>query len=123
MTATIKLKGMTISRSELEDVISRAETRKQQRESGESSGNRNQRNALISELVLASTLQQYPECKCEERGLRAGMSIVDAIDLGAGCTASDTHWEERDGVREWVSSPGKGFVCPRLDKVRRIYGR
>lgn len=119
----ITLKGMTISRQELEDVINRAETRKQQRESGETGGSRRERNGVISELVLASTLNDYPTCRCEEHGLHAGMTVIDAIDLGAGCTASDTHWEEINGTREWVSSPGKGFVCPRLDKIRRTYGR
>lgn len=65
----------------------------------------------VSAEVLAETGEKHPECQCDKFGLAAGITMPELRDLGAGCT---------DGR----NPGGHGrFVCPRLDKVRRRYGK
>lgn len=71
--------------------------------------------ATVRGEVIAETRGQYPECGCEELGLRAGMPTAELIDLEAGCT----------GAIHRFGSPGArgGWVCERLNKVRRQHGK
>lgn len=49
------------------------------------------------------------ECSCEQLGLRPGMTVDALMRMGAGCCGTNIN-------------PGRGWVCPRLSKLRRIYG-
>lgn len=45
-------------------------------------------------------------CTCEQHGLRPGLTRKELGHLGAGCCDSSIN-------------PGKGWVCPTLDRLRR----
>lgn len=64
--------------------------------------------AVVSAAVLAETARTNRNCHCEDHGLKAGMLVEDLIELESGCTGLPT---------------GPGWVCPRLDAVRRKYGK
>jgi hypothetical protein len=56
--------------------------------------------------LIAASAKAHPRCRCE---LRADMTREQLIGLGAGCTAS-----------RYLGDVG--WVCPRLDHVRRRLG-
>ena len=56
--------------------------------------------------VIAESAKDHPRCRC---ALRPSMSREDLVSLGAGCTAS-----------RYLGDIG--WVCPRLDFVRRRLG-
>jgi hypothetical protein len=56
--------------------------------------------------VIAESAKGHPRCRCE---LRADMTRDELVALGAGCTASRHVGDV-------------GWVCPRLDTVRRRLG-
>lgn len=56
--------------------------------------------------VIAESAKDHPRCRCT---LRADMTREDLLGLGAGCTAS-----------RYLGDIG--WVCPRLDQVRRRLG-
>lgn len=60
---------------------------------------RKQRDALQD--AIRDTRERWPRCRCQLRGIR---TIDELQALGAGCTAP-------------------GYVCPRLDTIRRRLGR
>jgi hypothetical protein len=64
--------------------------------------------------VLADTLARYPGCNCHKLGLVAGVYVSDLHLLGAGCTTSLPDIGRPRGTRP-------GYVCPRLDAIRRFY--
>lgn len=76
--------------------------------------------ATVSAEVLAETLKSYPKCRCEELGLRAGLPVAELIELEAGCTSS--HAKARFENRR-VDHHDRGFVCDRLNTIRRRYGK
>lgn len=56
--------------------------------------------------LLAQTAKAHPRCRCQ---LRANMTLDELMRLGAGCTGSR-------GIGD------VGWVCPRLNEVRRKLG-
>lgn len=58
-------------------------------------------NTFVSEAVLVATREKFPKCKCEDLGLRSGMSIRETGKVNC-C----------DGM----------WICPRIDRIRRKYG-
>jgi hypothetical protein len=56
--------------------------------------------------LIAESASDHPRCRCE---LRADMTREQLVALGAGCTAS-----------RYLGDIG--WVCPRLDTVRRRLG-
>jgi hypothetical protein len=56
--------------------------------------------------LIAESAKDHPRCRCE---LHPNISHEQLIALGAGCTAS-RHLGD------------VGWVCPRLDRVRRRLG-
>jgi hypothetical protein len=56
--------------------------------------------------LIAASAEDHPRCRCE---LRADMTREQLMGLGAGCTAS-----------RYLGDVG--WVCPRLDHVRRRLG-
>ncbi len=72
---------------------------------------------VVSEEVLKETGARYEGCRCDELGLAAGMLVTDLIELGSGCTG-----ETIDG-RKVHRVNSTGWVCQRLDLVRRRYGK
>jgi hypothetical protein len=56
--------------------------------------------------AIADSAHDHPRCCCD---LRASMTREQLVDLGAGCTASRYFGDI-------------GWVCPRLDQVRRRMG-
>lgn len=62
----------------------------------------------VTEADVALTRNEFQSCKCEDHGLHSGMSVDALMRLGSGCTGGD-------GFRQ-------GWVCPRLVRLRRIYG-
>lgn len=75
--------------------------------------------ATVGEDVLADTRNRYPECRCEELGLRAGMPVEELIELEAGCTG--TPGRRRLGTL--YNDYQAGWVCDRLNHIRRRYGK
>jgi hypothetical protein len=69
---------------------------------------------------MEEALRSNPTCRCEELGLRAGMPVGELIDLEAGCTSS-LNKAKLNGTKATHSD--RGFVCPRLDTIRRRYGK
>ena len=112
---------MTVKRSTLQRIAEATQAREAAAANGngESSGS----TRHVTPEVLAATREDYPTCQCEELdpGLRAGMLVSELILLEEGCTGSRQ--------RAWLSgsapshSTPPGWVCQRLDKVRRIYGK
>lgn len=72
----------------------------------------NERMRRVRLADIALTGSEYPSCRCGEDhvGLMADMTVHQLMGLGSGCTDSRFH----DG--------GQGWVCPRLVRLRRIYG-
>jgi len=56
--------------------------------------------------LIAASAKDHPRCRCE---LRSDMTVEQLIGRGAGCTAS-----------RYLGDVG--WVCPRLDYVRRRVG-
>ena len=56
--------------------------------------------------LIAESASDHPRCRCD---LRTDMTRDELVGLGAGCTASRYLGEI-------------GWVCPRLDRVRRRLG-
>lgn len=96
---------LTISRAKLDEVLDRADE-------GRSEHVSNERMRPVKLADIAVTGSEYPQCRCEDDhvGLVAGMTVHSLLHLGSGCTDSRFH----DG--------GQGWVCPRLVRLRRIYG-
>jgi hypothetical protein len=63
---------------------------------------------LVSESLLKETKSDYPDCSCEDLGLKINMTWKDLINLGAGCCDSRVN-------------AARGWVCPRLAKIRLRY--
>lgn len=117
----MKVKGLVISVAQVGRIMARGEAAKRSDENGGSrNGGGRQRDGFITEAVLAETLARYPGCRCTELGLQAGVRITDMISLGAGCCGSGDH-VSLDGKQRWFVA--SGYVCQRLDAVRRVYGR
>lgn len=75
------------------------------------------------DLILQATAQ-YPNCRCvEEHGLIPGLSLYQVNSMGSGCTGSKTELivDER-GEKVRVNTGGPGWICPALDKLRRMMG-
>jgi hypothetical protein len=70
----------------------------------------------VRQRILDATAARYRDCRCEELGLEAGMATRELVLLGSGCTG-----ETIDGRRVRPLGSG-GWVCPRLDTIRRHYG-
>lgn len=111
----MRLKGLHISTVRLQEVLSRASTPASSKTSngGRRSGGRSTDEARVSQAIIAETGTRYPDCTCEEDdrvGLHAGMTIEELQHLGSGCCDSRFRMHG-------------GWVCPRLDAIRRAYGR
>lgn len=106
----MRLRNLVISRQRVRTVSSRASTPKATTGSGSSSRAVRSEHTTVSEAVLVDTHRSYEHCRCEEFGLTAGMLVSALRDLGAGCTDN-----RRGGHGRWV--------CSRLDRVRRRYGK
>lgn len=78
------------------------------------------RVSVVSEEVIAETRERYPACRCEELGLYAGMNIGELIRLEEGCTGTRQR-AQLMGLGVPTAGNGGGWVCERLDKVRRTY--
>jgi hypothetical protein len=119
--------GAIIRRSVLDAVGQRTADKKRSTQAGGSSA------SIVSQDVLSSTGAQFPHCKCEHEDHMAnlGKPVLHAgtlVNGPGGLNGISPAW---NGER-WVSVPGgdglgtgctTGWVCPRLDKVRRTYGR
>lgn len=101
----MRLLGLTIARTKLDEAMDRVDE-------GRNEHVGNERMRPIKQADIALTGASYPKCKCEDDrvGLVAGMTVHQLMALGSGCTDSRFH----DG--------GQGWVCPRLVRLRRIYG-
>lgn len=75
------------------------------------------RVAVVSAEVLEETARRYEGCRCDELGLVEGLPVNELIYLGSGCTG-----ETIDG-RKIARHNRAGWVCQRLDLVRRRYGK
>lgn len=66
---------------------------------------------IVTDALLAETAERYPDCRCTEPGvgLMDGMPASSLWHLEAGCTGG-VHYTP-------------GYVCPRLNEVRRRVGR
>lgn len=73
------------------------------------------RVSIVSAEVLAEITDE--RCRCEELGLRAGMPVKELIVLGSGCTGETMFGARLRPARE------PGWVCNRLDRIRRRYGK
>ena len=87
---------MQVSLSQLKRVIARESIIK------ETNFNQQKLTKRVDNLILITTGQRYPECRCEDLGLRAGMNMAELTLLGSGCK--------------------QAYSCPRLDKLRRLHG-
>jgi hypothetical protein len=107
------LAGLVVDRSRLQRVIDAqtaiATARTRAIENGDDPNAITIERRIVSAEVVASTAERFPGCKCDELGLEAGMPVASLATLSEGCTAGSGY------------SPG--FVCPRLDTVRRTYGK
>lgn len=93
-----------ISTRRLQEVLTRANVTTSTNGSGRASRTRRDGTVTISAAIIADTLTRYPTCTCEEtHDLRAGMTLFELQRLGSGC------------CDRWI--------CPRLDAIRRAYGR
>lgn len=81
-------------------------------------GGGSSRIAVVSAEVLEETGQRYPDCRCEEMGLQPGYPVKELSNLGSGCTG-ETPFGEKGPNRRGEG----GWVCQRLDLVRRRYGK
>lgn len=99
-----------IDRGRLATVIGRsARTRKANSRVGQSATSWGRRGGQVTSAVLADTKRRHPGCRCEEKvGLREGMPVAELQELGSGCTG--------------LEAGGQGWVCERLDLVRRRFG-
>lgn len=99
MPLEFPLTCLTISRDKLDEVLERADEGR-----NEHVGNERLRPIKLADIAL--TRGEYPKCNCEDDkfGLVAGMTVHSLMRLGSGCTSS------------------AGHVCPRLVRLRRIYG-
>lgn len=79
---------------------------------------------VTTEPLIAQATALYPGCRCmEDHGLIPGLSLHQVNLMGAGCTGSQVRWiVDEDGTRHWVNLGGPGWVCPALDKLRRLMG-
>lgn len=75
--------------------------------------------ATVREDVLAESRERYPRCRCEELGLRAGMPVAELVELEAGCTGS----LGRRRLGTFYHDYQAGWVCDRLNLVRRRHGK
>lgn len=74
----------------------------------------------VPDTILTETRSRYPECRCEELGLEAGMPTSRLIELEEGCAGS----RQRARLEGRTIRVGdSGWVCPRLDVVRKRCGR
>lgn len=91
--------GLRIDMDHILEVLDRADESR-----NESVGNERLRPIKLADIAL--TRGEYPKCNCEDDkfGLVAGMTVHCLMRLGSGCTSS------------------AGHVCPRLVRLRRIYG-
>lgn len=94
---------ITINTQRLQEVISRADVTTSTNGSSPRARTAATSTAVVSEAVLADTLRRNPNCTCEDHGLRGDMTMLELQRLGSGCCDR--------------------FICPRLDSVRRAYGR
>ncbi len=83
-----------IEMSRLSAVIDRAVT-----DEDDSSGVKLTR---VDPIILETTATKYPECRCEDFGLHAGMTMRALSRLETGCT-------------------GPSYACSRLVKIRNHY--
>lgn len=88
---------LQILRERLRAIISQASNT----ESGQGGG----RVQVVSAEVLEDTAKTYKNCHCDELGLVPGFPVDQLIELESGCTTKNF------------------WVCPRLDAVRRRYGK
>lgn len=88
---------LEITRERLRAIISQAQ-------SVQSDTDR-RRVAVVSAEVLEDTGRSHKNCHCDELGLVPGLPVDQLIELESGCTAANF------------------WVCPRLDAVRRRYGK
>ncbi len=103
------LQGLTIDTQRVSNVVSRAEALKAASGSGSGSKRGRGQQGAVTEAVLVDTLREHDHCRCEELGLVPGLPVAQLRDLGAGCC--DTRFDQ-----------SKGYVCGRLDRLRRRYG-
>lgn len=98
------LKGLRINMVRIDEALDRADE-------GRTEKVANERLRPVKQADIALTGANYPKCTCEsdEVGLVAGMTVHQMMALGSGCTGS------KDGIAQ-------GWVCPRLVRLRRIYG-
>lgn len=108
----MRFDGLTINLTALDRII------EGQSRIIESGGTGRGTGAHVSAEVLAETLPRDPGCRCDEMGLREGMPVAELILLGSGCTGEDPFG--RLGPRKRNRRSG-GWVCNRLDTVRRRY--
>lgn len=79
------------------------------------SGARGRGGTYVSTEVIVDAQGANPGCRCEELGLRAGMPVIELVELGSGCTGQTI-----DGRK--VRAGQGGWVCNALDTIRRRYG-
>lgn len=98
------LQGLAISIDRLSAVLEREAAPRATSSSGKVYGVEARRRRLqqtVDGVVLATTRNKHGRCSCEDRGLHAGMQIVELLRM-QGCQIQ--------------------YACPRLDAVRRHYG-
>lgn len=76
---------------------------------------------IVTPEVIAATREQYPDCRCSELGLAAGMRVNALVELEAGCRGNPGRSRLSGEPMSHRDPPG--YVCERLNKVRRIYGK
>jgi hypothetical protein len=107
----MRLEGLTIDVQRVRTVSSRAEALKATSSNGSASNGGSGAYTTVSEAVLAETRRARDQCRCEELGLlMPGMPVAKLREIGSGCT---TPRYEGHGH----------YICPRLDRVRRRYGK
>jgi hypothetical protein len=104
--------GLTIERERLTAVQGRVTAKRALVGSGSTNGNGDRPSrrgpVVVPDDLIAETATRYPECTCENHGLHAGMRVDQLWSLHEGCT------------RGRGRTPG--WICPRLDTIRRRCG-
>lgn len=110
------MRGLTIDTARLARVADNPTPRRAAAGERATRRGRGRGGMYVTAEVLADAAGTYADCRCDELGLVVGMATSDLVELGSGCTG-----ETPDGRRLKPAGSG-GWVCPRLDTVRRRYG-
>jgi hypothetical protein len=106
VTATLALPGPVEGDPRAEERVARARYRRGQQLARARARAAQRAWQRRLRAVIAESAKAHPRCGC---ALRTSMTRADLIGLGAGCTAS-----------RYLGDIG--WVCPRLDYIRRRLG-